>query len=70
MKELLRKSTPWLAFYALTLVAAVAVVGLLSLLIGIPNWFMTGVAVWFLVCFASLCFPDGLVERWMHGRNG
>ena len=26
---------------------------------------MTGKAVWLMLCYASLCFPDNIWDRWM-----
>ena len=66
MKPLTRKRLScWLIFYALSLAAILAAAGLLALLAGVSHWVTIGLAVWLMLCYASLCFPDNIWDRWM-----
>ena len=56
----------WLSFYAAALAVSLAGMGLLAVVFALPNWQMAGVGVWFIICFASLCFPDDFPSRWVH----
>ena len=49
----------------MSLAAILAAAGLLALLAGVSNWVTIGLAVWLMLCYASLCFPDNIWDRWM-----
>ena len=55
----------WVLFYAGTLLASLAVMGVLSLMISLPTWRLVAIGLWLLVCFSSLCFPDDIWDRWL-----
>lgn len=55
----------WLLFYALSLAASLVVVGLLSLFVPVGVWYQMAIAVWLLLCYSSLCFPDNIWDRWI-----
>ncbi|WP_455580542.1 hypothetical protein [Dysosmobacter sp.] len=59
----------WVSFYALTLAICMGTMGLLALVIALPNWHLAAVGIWYLVCLASLCFPEDFPDRWLSGRR-
>ena len=69
MKKNLSRICFFVVFYAVALLACLAGVGLLSVLITVPNCPMVGLGVWLTFCFGSLCIPDELWERWMADKT-
>ena len=55
----------WLLFYALTLLASLVAMGTLSLMISLPTWKSVAMGIWLVGCFASLCFPEDIWDRWL-----
>ena len=55
----------WALFYAATLLASLAVMGVLSLMISLPTWKSVAMGIWLVGCFASLCFPEDIWDRWL-----
>ena len=65
MNKSMNRLRIWLLFYVLTLAAILAGVGLLSLFVTVGVWYRTAIGIWLLVCYASLCFPDEIWDRWI-----
>ena len=55
----------WITFHVLAFAVCMAGMGLVSLFLFVPNWYMVGLGLWLIVCYAALCFSDSFWNQWM-----